>query len=331
MHNASHIFQWVRDFLLSLPKRIISKEFLFFLFFLALSAIFWLLMTLNGTYEEEYPVELRLVGIPRNAVITGPLQDTVYVTIRDKGFQLLAYSTTKKIQPISVPFSNYAEKDTGEGNVPVGDVKASIYTQLFKSSRIIQFKPGALDFYFNFGLSKVVAVRMAGSVVPGESYYLSKVEFLPEKVTIYASHRLLSRINSVSTENLYITNFSDTVYRMVSLKSIRGVKIVPDKVRIGLFPDILTEESVDVPVTAVNMPAGKVLRTFPSKVKVRFVIGASMFRAIHPNQFSVVADYNEIIADSTRNCKLHLKMFPHGIMKPHLDMNQVDYLIEENK
>jgi hypothetical protein len=187
MRSASHIFQWVRDFLLSLPKRIISKEFLIFLFFLALSATFWLLMSLNGTYEEEYPVELRLTGVPRNAVITGPLQDTVYVTIRDKGFQLLAYSTTKKIQPVSVSFSDYAEKDMGHGSVPSGDVKAAIYVQLFKSSRITQLKPGTLDFYFNFGLSKVVPVRMSGRVVPGESYYLSKVEFWPEKVTIYAN------------------------------------------------------------------------------------------------------------------------------------------------
>jgi hypothetical protein len=331
MRSASHIFQWVRDFLLSLPKRIISKEFLIFLFFLALSATFWLLMSLNGTYEEEYPVELRLTGVPRNAVITGPLQDTVYVTIRDKGFQLLAYSTTKKIQPVSVSFSDYAEKDMGHGSVPSGDVKAAIYVQLFKSSKITQLKPGTLDFYFNFGLSKVVPVRMSGRVVPGESYYLSKVEFWPEKVTIYANRHLLDRVNSVSTENLYITNFTDTVYRMVSLKSIRGVKIVPDRVRIALFPDILTEESMDVPITAVNMPAGKMLRTFPGKVKVRFIIGASMFRTIHPNQFSVVADYKEIVADSAKNCKLHLKMFPHGIMKPHLDMNQVDYLIEENE
>ncbi|MCH3995558.1 MAG: YbbR-like domain-containing protein [Prevotella sp.] len=331
MHNASHILQLVRDFLLGLPKRIISKEFLIFLFFLALSAIFWLLMSLNGTYEKEYPVALRLTGVPRNAVITGPLEDTVYVTIRDKGFQLLAYSTSKSIQPVSVPFSAYAQKDTGHGNVPIGDIKASIYLQLFKSSKITQFKPGKLDFYFNFGLSKVVPVRMAGTVVPGESYYLSKVEFWPEKVTVYANRHLLDKVHSVSTENLYITNFSDTLYRMVSLKSIRGVKIVPNRVQIGLFPDILTEESVEVPITAINMPAGKVLRTFPSKVKVSFIIGASMFRTIHVSQFSVVANYKELASDSTKNCKLHLKMFPHGIMKPHLDVNQVDYLIEENE
>ena len=34
---------------------------------------------------------------------------------------------------------------------------------------------------------------------------------------------------------------------------------------IAINPDVLTEESVDVPVTAINMPDNMVLRTFPSK------------------------------------------------------------------
>ncbi len=33
--------------------KLVNKDFLIFLFFLALSAVFWLLMTLNETYEKE--------------------------------------------------------------------------------------------------------------------------------------------------------------------------------------------------------------------------------------------------------------------------------------
>lgn len=33
-----------------------------FLFFLVLSGIFWLMMTLNETYEKELPVAVRLTG-----------------------------------------------------------------------------------------------------------------------------------------------------------------------------------------------------------------------------------------------------------------------------
>ncbi len=46
------------------------------------------------------------------------------------------------------------------------------------------------------------------------------------------------------------------------------MKIVPQMVRLAVYPDVLTEESVDVPVTAINVPDNMVLRTFPSKVAV---------------------------------------------------------------
>ena len=42
----------------------VNKEFLIFLFFLILSGTFWLLMTLNETYEKEIEVPVTLVEIP---------------------------------------------------------------------------------------------------------------------------------------------------------------------------------------------------------------------------------------------------------------------------
>ena len=69
----------------------VNKELLIFLFFLALSGIFWLMMTLNETYEKELCVPVRLTDVPRNVVVTGDLPDTVRITVRDKGFTLVTY------------------------------------------------------------------------------------------------------------------------------------------------------------------------------------------------------------------------------------------------
>lgn len=58
MHKLQRTFQVVRSSLFSW----MNKEFLIFLFFLVLSGIFWLMMTLNETYEKELPVAVRLTG-----------------------------------------------------------------------------------------------------------------------------------------------------------------------------------------------------------------------------------------------------------------------------
>ena len=101
MHSIGNILKAVRNFLFSG----LNKEFLIFLFFLALSGAFWLMMTLNETMEREYKIPMRLVGTPRNAVITGDLPDTVRITVRDKGFTLITYA----FRPLNFKFNNYAE------------------------------------------------------------------------------------------------------------------------------------------------------------------------------------------------------------------------------
>lgn len=100
-----------------------NKEFLIFLFFLVLSGIFWLMMTLNETYEKELPVAVRLTGAPGNVVMTSEMSDTVRVTVRDKGFMILSYMSSNKLKPITLNFNAYANKQSGHGQVPLSDVQ----------------------------------------------------------------------------------------------------------------------------------------------------------------------------------------------------------------
>ena len=51
-----------------------------------LSAVFWLILTLNETYEKELKVPVRIVNVPKNVVLTSSADDTVRITVRDKGW-----------------------------------------------------------------------------------------------------------------------------------------------------------------------------------------------------------------------------------------------------
>lgn len=323
--RLTQIINMVRNFLFSSANR----EFLTFFFFLVLSTIFWLMTALNETYEREIGVPAYLVNIPKNVVVTSDMEDTVRVTVRDKGFALLAYTYGEGIRPINVNFQSAITRQSGYGVVSSQELMKMINQRFSGSSKIVQVKPDRLDFHYNYGLSRQVSVKMAGNVVPGKSFYLARTRFWPEKVTVYGSKQALDSLRFVKTVPINITNFNDTVLRTVALEAIKGVKIVPNTVRIGLYPDILTEENIEVPITAVNMPEGKVLRTFPQRVTVNFIVGASMFRSISPEQFAVVVDYNEIIDHPSDKCSIHLRETPQGVRNARLKMTQVDYLIEE--
>ena len=321
MRSVRNILKAVRNFLFSG----LNKEFLIFLFFLALSGAFWLLMTLNETMEREFKIPMRLTGVPRNAVITGELPDTVRVTVRDKGFTLVTYD----FRPLVFRFSNYADEDEGKGMIPLTDVQKQVLSQMYGSSKLLQVKPGAFDFYFTYGTSKKVPVVFRGKITTNKSYYLAHTEFYPSMVTVYANKQQLDKLQTVEIEPFNYRNLQDTIRQAVKIRKIRGVKIVPPTVRLSVYPDVLTEEAIEVPITAINMPPGMVLRTFPSKVTVRFTIGASLFRTIKPNLFKVVVDYEELAANPSDKCTLQLRSVPRSVSKASLEIERVDYLLEQ--
>lgn len=321
------IGRFIRVFLFSRG----NKEFLIFLFFLALSGAFWLSLTLNDTYEQEFAIPVAVVDVPKNAVLTSDEVDTVKMTIRDKGIFLISYYYGDYLKNIRIHFRSHSHNN-GTGTIAAQELQKIVYSRLFSSSKILSTKPDKLEFYYSYGTKKKVPVRWSGRVIPEELYFISRVEYSPDSVTIYASEEKLDSINMVYTEQLNYANFRDTLSVNCRLSKIKSVKMVPDHVQVNFFTDVLTEERIEgIPVQGINMPEGKTLRTFPAKVAVNFVTGVNVYRNLRPQDFTVVVDYNDIKNNPSEKCDIHLKDVPSGISRARLETTQVDYLIESQE
>ena len=307
-----------------------NKQFLVFLFFLGLSGVFWLTITLNETYERELKVPVQVVGVPKNVVLTSPTVDTIRATVRDKGWVIVSYLFGERMPAISFNYKNY-DRGNGAGIISNSDIKRLLDQQLEISTSITSVKPDRLEFFYNNGERKRVPVRWTGRVIPEHLYYISQVNYWPDSVDVYTSPEKLDSIRVVYTEPLNYVGFRDTLTVGSRLSHANDVKVVPERVQIEFYTDVLTEESIDgVPVQCLNMPVGKVLRAFPAKVKVRFVAGASRIRLFRPEDFIVVADYREIYQNPSDKCNLYLQSAPHGVSRATLETKQVDYLIEDD-
>lgn len=325
MKSLRAIGNTVRRFLFSSANR----EFLIFLFFLALSSAFWLMMTLNETYEREFEVPVRVANVPTDIVLTSDETDTMKATLRDKGLVLLGYIYGDMLRPVTVNFATYA-KAGGPCTVTGAELQRLLSQQLPVSTRITAAKPDKVDFTYNHGLHKRVPVAWRGKVQPEPLYYISHVAYEPDSVDVYASREALDSISVAYTEAIAQHDFRDTLVVEAPMERKRGVKVVPGRVRLTFVTDVLTEESIaDVPIVGVNLPPGKVIRTFPSKVTVRFVAGVNQYRKLSAKDFTVVVDYEQIRKHPSEKCDVRLRGVPHGITRASIDVKQVDYLIEE--
>ena len=71
----------IRTFLLSDKCR----ECLVFLFFVLVSFCFWMLQTLDESYQTEFKVPLRLKNVPKEVVLTSDFPSEVRIRVEDRG------------------------------------------------------------------------------------------------------------------------------------------------------------------------------------------------------------------------------------------------------
>ena len=294
-------------------------------------------MALNETYEREVQVGVQLVNVPKNVVITEEPPATVKVTVRDKGYFIGSYLYGNVLKKIRMDFGTYSN-GKGGGIMTNAEVQRQLYQLLYKSTKIVSLKPDRIEFQYNLGRHKKVPIKLLGHIQPEKGYYLAKAKFEPDSITVYAAKALLDSIKVVYIAPQQVVNFRDTVRRDVPLRRIAGAKVMPETVRMTLIPDVLAEEVVEVPIEAVNMPEGMVLRTFPSKVKVHFVVGARILRKMPKNAetkqllprcFHVIADYHDIAGGEGDKCKLTLRSVPGEVRNARLEKDEVDYLLEQ--
>ena len=315
----------VRDFLLSNTNR----EFLIFLSFLALAGIFWLMMQLNETYEYEVKMCVRYDNVPKNAVLTSGETDTMRVVMRDKGFNILSYVYGQTHTPLSIDFARHT-KGTSTGTVSGAELLKMASEEIPASAKIVSVKPERLLFYYNNGESKHVPVAVNGTVKAQDMYFIASTHITPDSVTVYAPKEKLDSIGMAITEEINFTDLHDTLTISAKLLEMTGVKIIPNRVNITFTTDVLTEAKIEgIPIEGINMPEGKTLRTFPAKTSVRFASGMKKYQQLSPQDFKVVADYEEFSQSPSTKCRIALVNMPDGISKVRLENTQVDYLIEE--
>lgn len=306
----------------------LNKEFLIFVFFLFLSTVFWCINTLNETFETEILVPIEVTDLPSNVVITSNTNDTLRVVLRDKGINLLKYLFQSETKPLEVGFSEFM-LTSSYAEMPVANLSKPLL-RLLGTSHFTIAKPERLEFFYNYGRNKKFPIQLEGNIVPDELYYLSHVRFSPDSITVYAPEKILDSIKYVRTRSLNVEHLCDTLSLDVGIAYIRGAKCVPNTVTVTLYPDIYSENLIEVPIVPINVPKDKILRFFPQMAKVKFVAGMKNRADILPTDFVVETDYNDIIADTTLTlCHLILRSVPPEVTKAQLTTTEVEYLIEQ--
>lgn len=307
-----------------------SRELLVFAFFLCISFGFWLLQTLNETFETEVRVPLVLSNIPENVVITTEPPTELLITLRDRGTSLMRFFRDRERAPIELDFK---KRDTGALNARVTVTPSELLRTVqayFNGSaaHILSVKPDTLEYYYSRGLPVKLAVRACGEVSSAPQNYIQGISCSPDSVAVYAPSAVLDTMMYAYTQPLDMTGMTENATNIVALRGMKGVKYEPEEVELTVLVGYYTEKTVEVPIKGVNFPADKELRTFPSSVRVTFRVGSSMYQKITSDNFVIAPTYEELLRNPLPKYRPHLKSMPDGVANVRITPPEVDYLIE---
>lgn len=306
----------------------LNRELLILCFFIIVSSAFWILKTLDGEFECDVDVPVKLTDVPSDVVVTESFQPTVRVTVRNVGTELVGYMFRRDKKPVLIRFSDYMRSD-GRVLVDFLDIQKNLQASVGSSSKVLAMKPDTLEAFFSNGLSKVVPVRVANSYRVASQCYLTDIQVSPKKVRVYAPSSVLDTLTAVYVVPKFDGELNEKFTASIPVANVRGAKVFPSNVSVKFLVDRYVEKSVEVGVTGINFPPDVVLRTFPAKVKIVFQVGLHNYQEVNEDDFVISVSYEELLKVGDGKCPLRLKSLPAGVRHARLEPSSVDYIIEE--
>lgn len=301
------------------------RSILTFAVFVGISAMFWLILTLNESVQDGCVVNVRINNKPDSVTFISDVPKTIHVEVKDKGSSLMRSMWMKK-PTVSLNFRELS--DNGQLICSRSDMMAALKETFGSSATIVSSSLDSMRLVYTDRPGKsvpvVVAVRAsahAGYIVYGHP------AAEPVRVTAYGPREIIDTLTRVFTKAYVESDLSESRSFTAELKSIHGVRLIPGDVHVKVNVEPLVAKEDMVAVVAENVPHDENLLLFPSNVRVSYYVPMSEFdddwKAVR-----VVVDYNDVAYHMGERIPLRIEPI-NGVnaVNPRLHSDSVEYTL----
>lgn len=306
----------------------VQRNILVFFVFLFIAIVFWFMQTLKEITTAQFTYDVKLVNVPKEVVFTSDIPQTITISVTGRGWAILQYWSQHERKVLEIDFDNI-EKEESKLTLDNNIWRRLTHKEFNHNLKFLAALPGTIDIYYSNGITKRVPVKFNGKVSVEQQHLVCGIKLKPDSVDVIAPAYLLDSISEVLTESATFSQLDDTLTTYISLKTMTGIKVVPDSVRLRICVDLFTEKTLEVPIYCENIPENNILRTFPSKAKVTFNVSSTLFNKIMPQDFIVVVDYKDLKSGQDK-CALRLREHPDNVSHIRISPEQIEYVIEQS-
>lgn len=300
-----------------------------FLIFVAVSAVLWIVLTLNEEEQHDFRLPLRITQVPDSVTLVSAGPDALSVNLRCRGTQLIKMSMGSPA--VNVDFRAY--RSNGLIRVSNAELKALVRNAT-GGSQVNVVYPDTLQLSYTTHPGYKLTVRPDCKVTAApQAALIGRPRIVPDTVSLYIANgdELPDNISRISTEPIRLVGLEHTTTRRVKLLAPPNTRVIPDSVDITFEVEPMIFKSRKVVIEPINVPSGIKLITFPAQIDAFFMVPMSSY-STGTASFRVVADYNSISPLSGSNkVKLHLADVSDKLYNVQLSTDSAEYIIERHR
>jgi len=332
LNRLEKIKNWLRDRI----KRIkFGRDTVIFLFFLALSTIFWLFNQLSKDTTASLSFPVRFKNSVPNRVILNDLPDHLILQVKGLGYTLMKYKLKPRLRSLGVDIRSFPLRPLRTDNnrefyLLTSYLRGMVNDQLGQSLDVTAIRPDTLYFVFDSLVKRKLLVLPDIKITLARQFiYKCPIHVEPDSVMVSGPAGILDTLENLYTEHAEFIDVAESFEKTLPVRLQKKVKVSVRKVKIKVQVEQFTEAEFQIPVEKINVPDSVKLFLFPSTVKVTFHVGLSRYRKVLPEFFTARVDYRDIVKDRSGKIKVYLSRKPEYIESVRFDPERVEYLIEK--
>lgn len=302
-----------------------GRNILTFGVFLVISAVLWVVLSLNEEDQVDMRMRLRISHLPDSVTIVSTPPEFINVSLRARRTDLLK-STIGREPVLDIDWRAFRSR--GAMQLSSSELK-TLARGVVGGATVLSASPDSLNLLYTSSRGIMLPVVLDYKVTPGPQVALvGRPVFSPDSVAVFAVGKAAGGLTAVATEPIRISGLDETTSMRVRLLSPARTRPVPDSIDVTFRVEPLIMKTRRVVIEPVNVPAGIKLITFPAQVDVSYMLPASVYKSSSP-QFRVVADYRTINTSAhTRNMRLRLVDVGDELQNVYLSADSAEYIIE---
>jgi hypothetical protein len=309
-----------------------------FLLCLAFSFLSWLFIKLSRESAAIIPVNIELVNIPSDLIVSGQSDSTFVVNVQTTGAKLLSSRFLRRVSRIESDF-NTLQQLRRDGiqmfyiTSSQAETRFSVMSDIPRSALTVH--PDTIFFHTIQAFSKKVPVRLVKDLELQTGFKIYDIPTLtPDSIVVSGPVNMADSVSFVETTPLTATGVHQNITRKIDLENSwknRQVTFSDNQVEVFLPVEEFTEATVDLPVEIDCSTASEInaedLMIFPDRVNVFYLVALRDVNAITADMFSAHVICPDTLSPGRFRLEVEIRESPSLVDIIRIRPAEVEYIL----